>query len=472
MKFGRVIATALSLALLASTPAFSAVKAGATCKKIGTTKVSKGKTYTCIKSGKKMVWNKGVAIKSATPTPTPVSSISPTPTPVSSISPTPTPTPFQDNYRSFESNLETCRLKETKNITGAGAKGFPIRSKVPHLGEVKIAIIPVDFSNAPGIGNPGKMFDDDIRTLKEWSNFFSRAKMTYKAELVSKEWIRAPKGAEWYVCDFCQKGATTSQQPMEVALQELIDLADRNYDFTGTDFVYFAFPLKAESQFGTSLYFHRVNIRTNEGEQTVSVYGEMGGSSPGYSADRSEIWQHIAHEILHFQGFIGHGPYAGQGIMSDEFGPSQAVTSWEAFLADWFSEEEIICIEQKNILQPIYVSLSTLDSMGDSHLSLMLKINEEELLIVERRGDGKYSDFSRADNWQGIFKNLKNFTAYVVNVNEVYERFDWRDLDSLKPNFWKYIRENKQIKLTTGINYKKITLKIIREDQLEITVAD
>ena len=76
MKFGRAIATALSLALLASTPALGAVKAGATCKKIGTTKFYKGKTYTCVKSGKKLVWNKSVAIKTAAPTPTP----SPTPT--------------------------------------------------------------------------------------------------------------------------------------------------------------------------------------------------------------------------------------------------------------------------------------------------------------------------------------------------------------------------------------------------------
>lgn len=400
MKSSRLVSLCLVLALIfAPNPAFSAVKPGATCKKAGQKTVSKGKTYTCVKSGKKLVWNKGVPIKTAAPvsSPSPKPEVTPSPAPTASPSPSqtpsPTPTSFQDNYSSFESSLETCRLKETKNFTGAGAKGFPIRSKVPHLGEVKIAIIPVDFSNAPGIGNPGKMFDDDIRILGEWSNFFSRAKMTYKAELVSNDWVRAPKGAEWYVCDFCQKGATTSQQPMEVALQELINLVDRNYDFAGTDFVYFAFPLKAEAQFGTSLYFHRINIRTNEGDQTVSVYGEMGGSNPGYSADRSEIWQHVAHELLHFQGFIGHGPYAGQGIMSDEFGPSQAVTSWEAFLAGWFSEDEIICIEQKKITQPIYVSLSSLDSMGDSHLCLMLKINEEELLIVERRGDGNTQIF-------------------------------------------------------------------------------
>ncbi len=46
-------------------------KAGASCSKLGLTSTSNGKKYTCIKSGKKLVWNKGVSVVKATPTPTP-----------------------------------------------------------------------------------------------------------------------------------------------------------------------------------------------------------------------------------------------------------------------------------------------------------------------------------------------------------------------------------------------------------------
>lgn len=55
----------LSLPLI---PANAAVKAGSTCKKVGITSTASSKTYTCIKSGKKLVWNKGVSTKSASPT--------------------------------------------------------------------------------------------------------------------------------------------------------------------------------------------------------------------------------------------------------------------------------------------------------------------------------------------------------------------------------------------------------------------
>ena len=48
----------------------AAVKAGASCKKVGSISVVGAKKYTCIKSGKKLVWNKGVAIATRTPTPT------------------------------------------------------------------------------------------------------------------------------------------------------------------------------------------------------------------------------------------------------------------------------------------------------------------------------------------------------------------------------------------------------------------
>jgi hypothetical protein len=48
-----------------SLPAFAAVKAGAKCPKVGITTVVSGKAFTCNKSGKKLVWSKGVVPKPA-----------------------------------------------------------------------------------------------------------------------------------------------------------------------------------------------------------------------------------------------------------------------------------------------------------------------------------------------------------------------------------------------------------------------
>ena len=94
----RVVLIALLL-MAPLTPSISATppKAGALCSKAGITKNYNGKKYTCIKSGKKLVWNKGVRITvvKPTPTPTPTPTPPPTPTPTPPPTPTPTPTPTQ-----------------------------------------------------------------------------------------------------------------------------------------------------------------------------------------------------------------------------------------------------------------------------------------------------------------------------------------------------------------------------------------
>jgi hypothetical protein len=62
-----IFAMVALLILSVSTPsANSATKAGAKCTKVGITSVAGNKTFTCIKSGKKSVWSKGVSKSTVT----------------------------------------------------------------------------------------------------------------------------------------------------------------------------------------------------------------------------------------------------------------------------------------------------------------------------------------------------------------------------------------------------------------------
>jgi len=70
----------------------AAAKAGAACSKAGKTSVVSRKTFTCVKSGKKLVWDKGVVTR---PTPIPMPIPAPTPTPKIEIVPA-MPTSFAD----------------------------------------------------------------------------------------------------------------------------------------------------------------------------------------------------------------------------------------------------------------------------------------------------------------------------------------------------------------------------------------
>jgi hypothetical protein len=68
--FASLLAIALCLAPLSQASAATA-KAGASCAKLKATSIVKGKKFTCVKSGKKLVWDKGVLVKALVTKPKP-----------------------------------------------------------------------------------------------------------------------------------------------------------------------------------------------------------------------------------------------------------------------------------------------------------------------------------------------------------------------------------------------------------------
>lgn len=90
----------------------AAPKTGAVCTKVGKKQIASGRTFTCVKKGKKLVWSKGIAIAASGPTVIPTPSSSPTPTPSNSPSPTPTP-----SSSPTEVIAKTLKIPNIKNIS-------------------------------------------------------------------------------------------------------------------------------------------------------------------------------------------------------------------------------------------------------------------------------------------------------------------------------------------------------------------
>lgn len=64
----RIFAICLAIFLALQTiSAEAAVKAGTSCKTLGITSIASGKTFTCIKSGKKLIWDKGIKTRNTSP---------------------------------------------------------------------------------------------------------------------------------------------------------------------------------------------------------------------------------------------------------------------------------------------------------------------------------------------------------------------------------------------------------------------
>jgi len=67
-RLPKVLVAILVLALIPSFPASAAVKTGSTCMKLNENSTISGFKYTCIKSGKKLVWSKGVKVATTSST--------------------------------------------------------------------------------------------------------------------------------------------------------------------------------------------------------------------------------------------------------------------------------------------------------------------------------------------------------------------------------------------------------------------
>ena len=122
---GRLVIAIFLLIALATPVQAATPKAGTKCTKAGATATAGGKKFTCIKSGIKLVWNKGVVIKAAPkpavdpvfkpvePSPTPT----PTPTPV--VKYPDTPTSFDDLIANYEGIAYAAWSKSKAAITAS-----------------------------------------------------------------------------------------------------------------------------------------------------------------------------------------------------------------------------------------------------------------------------------------------------------------------------------------------------------------
>jgi M6 family metalloprotease-like protein len=164
------LALAIVLLLSLSTPVHAAApKAGTACKKAGQTSTSAGITYTCIKSGKKLVWNKGVAIKKAEPAPAPTPE---TKVEVKSL--------LSNDPRitalSALTSLDICKTVDKtpeydQNRVIMHKNGFPRPVKsVSGKKSAKILVIPLSFANLPFRKEKYQrvqLFTSDLDTLNE-----------------------------------------------------------------------------------------------------------------------------------------------------------------------------------------------------------------------------------------------------------------------------------------------------------------
>ena len=358
-------------ALILSIPLSSSqasVKAGAACSKAGNKSVAAGKTFTCIKSGKKLLWNKGIALAK----PTPATTSTPTPTA------TPTPT------TSVES-VADCKLPVADGRGDVSIGGWPRiseRSKV--LGEVIATVILVDFADAPASMTPA----DALARISPAQDVFtemSYGKLNYKLTPQLK-WYRMSKNSSEYVA-----GGWTFLKHRDY-ITEAAKLADADVDFSKTDSLIILANPDAKGMGYSGPAFAAIQ---NSGITLDGKYISNGATSAYDLNNWKAIW--LNHEISHsmglvdlyafttgnsanrYDGFRYTGEFSYMGLSSFQSN-SPSLLAFERWNLGWIEDSQIDCMKGSTatkLITPVQAS--------GGLKAVVVPISRTKALVVESR---------------------------------------------------------------------------------------
>ena len=379
-----IICLALTFPLYAAVPA-----PGGKCTKVGATSISSGKKYTCIKSGNKLVWNKGILITNP---------VNPKPTNEESSS---TKNLLRIDARITSANeltkLDIC--KTTDNTPEYSENGIFFRNGFPRPLQsssgnksAKVLVIPMEFKDLPFTTEKvqrGQIFSSDFDLLNE---VIPRVEESYKRLSNGRFNISIdilPK-SQWWKFNSNHPFISTWGVNNFESIFNLIK--SEKSDFTFGDYDAFVF-LGGNSPFGGGL---------NNGEAMFAQ--KMKNSKSGYinvvlmagGFSSPNLWVHeLGHAIFAFEDLYLFKPNPEISTSRESNVPNRwdlmanatgsvSFLEWNRLLMGWLKDSEVRCIsDQKASVH----YLSDFENEVDPKL-LTINLMEGVTLAAEARNSG------------------------------------------------------------------------------------
>lgn len=411
MKLRILLIAFLLLTPLAPTFSATPPKAGAICAKVGITKINNGKKYTCVKIGKKIIWNNGVIIKISP------SELTPSSIPTSSVTPSSSPTSAPNSL---------CELKETSNarqVTGL-MSGFPTKQTyLPKKGTLKIAVIPIDWADLPGESNWESRVESQIKLFDEYWKIMSNENLKF-SWTIQKTWIRLPGSSADYAVPYSEAMPETVY-----FFNKVVPVVDKAFDFSNIDLVEFIAPKNQNiiPESTQSFPWNTINYPFKDKKvQGMTILGKF-FDQPGVFQQPRTYWSYWAHELGHVLelAHLGSGrgdyPMGGYELMGMQDGPSRSMSGWIRFLSGWLPTEQVFCLPKES-LGEINLSIKPLDSEGSGVRLVVIPTSSSEGILIESRRETKF-DVPVIDSprngilvykYNGAFGHSQNFLTPIA----------------------------------------------------------
>jgi len=348
IAFLSILSLFLSLPLI---PVNAATKAGAKCNKTGVTSISAGKTYTCIKSGKKMVWSKGLPLSKL-----PV---------IQAID----LSKFTNITPSTElSAPDICKTVDiTPSITFSN--GFPRPSySVNGKTEIKLLVLPIIFDEIPFTNTDLTNLENALKSTSEFYSKMSYGRLKLIFEIPERElWVKLLKSAKSYGII-----PNLPQQNNEIIAIDAIALADKQINLSAY-----------QSVIIESGYSSLTSIGQGMGGKTfVGKTGSVVGATLeiGEAVGRASVISHeLGHNLFGLEDLyvflnskrptVPEPQPAGKwDVMSEGGSLVPGFFGWNRLLMGWLPDSEIRCIKNQNSTTHF---LSNIDNVTDPKLALI-----------------------------------------------------------------------------------------------------
>lgn len=388
----RSLVLSIALAAVLITPiSNAAVKAGSACTKSGAISSTSTTKFTCVKSGKKLIWNKGVAIAK------PTAQLTPEPTTSNSPTPTATVKPVVDT-------TALCKLPVADGRGDVSIGAWPrISDRMRTTGTVNVQVIMVDFPDAVATMTPQNAFAmiaGAADTFKE----MSYGRMNYTL-IPNYKWYRMKSASNTYA------PLNKSFQSHRAYIAEALAMADSDVDFSNSDaFVILANP----DSTGIGDAGPAFSSISGRGFTLDGKYIANGVTSSHDLNFWKSIW--VNHEVTHTMGLVdvyaatpGGGNeywdwhrYTGQfsymGFSSFDAN-APGLFAYERWNLGWLDDSQIIC-SALDTTQTLFAVENT-----GGVKAVMVPLSKTKAIVIESRRP------------VGIDKNIKKSGALVYLVD-------------------------------------------------------